>query len=164
MVCEKLAPKPVRLILTCKLRSDANPGSYLADDAADLVLRLKLDKNVVELGSIPYDLLHHLYRACDIYVTPAYAESFAHPLVEAMSSGLPVIASNLPVHREICGEAARYFPRFSSLSLAERIIELYRSPDLRRDLSARARIRARDFSWKKHIDDMLALAFRLIDV
>jgi hypothetical protein len=52
-------------------------------------------------------------------VTPAYAESFAHPLIESMSSGLPVVASDLPVHREICGDAAIYFPRFSPDALAE---------------------------------------------
>jgi len=45
---------------------------------------------------------------------PAYAETFAHPLVEAMASGLPVIASDLAVHREICGGGRGcIFPRFA---------------------------------------------------
>jgi glycosyltransferase involved in cell wall biosynthesis len=159
---EKLAPRQVHLILTCKLRSDANPGSYVAESAADLVTRLNLARNVVELGSVAYDLLHHVYRACDIYVTPAYAESFAHPLVEAMSSGLPVVASDLPVHREICGEAARYFPRFSPSLLAERVIELCQSPELLKEFSARALLRARDFSWEKHVNELLALVHSLV--
>ena len=64
------------------------------------------DNATLELGTVPYRSLHRLHRACHIYVTPAYAETFAHPLVEAMSSGLPVVASDLPVHREICGDAA----------------------------------------------------------
>ena len=69
---------------------------------------------VVELGAVPYSLLHQVYRECDIYVTPAYAESFAHPLVEAMASGLPIVASDLAVHREICQDAAIYFPALFS--------------------------------------------------
>jgi glycosyltransferase involved in cell wall biosynthesis len=158
---EKLAPRRVCLILTCKLRSDANPGSYLAGSASDLVRQLGVSPNVIELGSVPYDLLHHLYRVCDMYLTAAYAESFAHPLVEAMSSGLPVVASDLPVHREICGDAAMYFPRFSYSSLAERVIELAGSPALMEGFSERALRRARDFSWKKHANEVLALAFRL---
>jgi len=88
------------------------------------VRQLKLSREVVELGAVPYSALHHLYRSCDVYATPAYAETFAHPLVEAMASGLPVIASDLAVHREICGEAAVYFPRFAPESLAERIMQV----------------------------------------
>ncbi len=124
---KKLHPKTVRLILTCKFNSKDNPGEYRADGAAILVQQLGLSEEIVELGAVPYRSLHHLYRACDFYVTPAYAETFAHPLVEAMASGLPVIASDLSVHREICGEAAVYFPRFSAEDLAERVFHAARS-------------------------------------
>ena len=87
----------------------------------------------MELGTVPYRSLHHLYRACHVYVTPAYAESFAHPLVESMSSGLPVVASDLPVHREICRDAATYFPCFSPDALAERVVQVHQSPGLGRN-------------------------------
>ena len=69
-------------------------------------------------------MLHQVYRACNIYVTPAYAESFAHPLVEAMASGLPVVAADTEVHREICQDAAIYFPRFSPEDMADRICQI----------------------------------------
>jgi hypothetical protein len=112
---KKLHPRTVRLILTCKLNSKDNPGTYHADTAAELVRQLNLGEEVVELGAVPYALLHHLYRACDVYVTPAYAETFAHPLVEAMASGLPVIASDLsPYTARSAANAALYFPRFSA--------------------------------------------------
>ena len=75
----------------------------------------------MELGAVPYSLLHQVYRECDIYVTPAYAESFAHPLVEGMASGSPIVASDLAVHREICQDAAIYFQRFSPAELADQI-------------------------------------------
>ena len=111
ILSSRLQGKKVKLFLTCQLKSDENPGSYRAESAASLAKEMR--DEVVELGTIPYRSLHHVYRACHIYVTPAYAESFAHPLVEAMSSGLPVVASDLPVHREICRDAGIYFPRFS---------------------------------------------------
>ncbi len=117
--------------------------------------------NVVELGTVPYLSLHHLHSASDIYVSPAYAETFAHPLVEAMSSGLPLVVSDLPVHREICGDAGIYFPRFSPEVLAERVLQIQASPELAQTLSRNALRRARDFSWSVHVERLLVLAQQL---
>ena len=78
----KLQGKRVALYLTCRLGEGENPGSYRTQVASALVHDLRTTCDIVELGSVPYHSLHQLYRACDIYVTPAYAESFAHPLVE----------------------------------------------------------------------------------
>jgi glycosyltransferase involved in cell wall biosynthesis len=161
LVQERLQGRRVVLFLTCKLRSEENPGSFRAEPAAALVQRLGIAQQVVELGAIPYHLLHHVYRACDVYVTPAYAETFAHPLVEAMASGLPVVAADLPVHREVCGEAALYFQRFSPQELAEQVLRLEASCDLRKTLVERGRNRAHEFSWEKHVDELLGLAARL---
>jgi glycosyltransferase involved in cell wall biosynthesis len=158
---KNLHPRAVRLILTCKLNSRDNPGDYHADTAAELVRQLQLGEEVVELGAVPYPLLHQLYRACNFYVTPAYAETFAHPLVEAMASGLPVVASDLAVHREICGEAALYFPRFSPELLAEQVMQASRSEAQSTSMREKGIVRSRDFSWDRHVDELLGLAQRL---
>jgi glycosyltransferase involved in cell wall biosynthesis len=113
---------------------------------------------VVEIGAVPYHLLRHVLRACDIYVTPAYAETFAHPLVEAMACELPVVASDLPVHREICGNAAVYFPRFSPQLLADRVLQVEQSSALRKQLMECGSKRSREFSWRDHVDQIISLA------
>jgi glycosyltransferase involved in cell wall biosynthesis len=95
-------------------------------------------------------------------VTPAYAESFAHPLVESMSSGLPVVASDLPVHREICRDAATYFPCFSPDALAERVVQVHQSPGLAEMLSRNGLNRAQDFRWDTHVERLLTLAQELV--
>jgi glycosyltransferase involved in cell wall biosynthesis len=151
----------IKLVLTCKLRSEDNPGSYRANSTFALVRELGMTDHVVELGAVSYRLLHHVYSACDIYVTPAYAESFAHPLVEAMAAGLPVVASDLAVHREICGTAALWFDRFSSAELVEKVVQLAGSAELKQELCTRGRERALDFSWSKHVDEILQLAHSL---
>jgi glycosyltransferase involved in cell wall biosynthesis len=153
-----LAPRPVRLFLTCKLAPGANPGAYRPERAAALVRQLNLSDEVVELGSVPYSLLHYVYRSADVYVTPAYAESFAHPLVEAMSSGLPVVASDLPVHREICRDAGVYFERFSQEDLAQRILAVAGSSKLASRMAQAGVMRASAFSWRRHVDLILSLA------
>jgi glycosyltransferase involved in cell wall biosynthesis len=159
---KRLHPRTVRLILTCTLDSKENPGNYRPDTAAELVRQLGLSAEVIELGSVPYPLLHHLYRACHFYVTPAYAETFAHPLVEAMASGLPVIASDLPVHREICGEAALYFPRFSPEVLAEVLMQAFQSSGQAAAMRGAGLLQSRDFSWDKHVEELLRFARSLI--
>jgi glycosyltransferase involved in cell wall biosynthesis len=159
---QRLQGKEVKLYLTCRLSSSANPGTYRAEAASSLVNDLRSSHDIVELGAVPYRLLHHLYRACHLYLTPAYTETFAHPLVEAMSSGLPVVASDLPVHREICEGAALYFPKFSPEMLAENIFRIHESPDLAAQLSANGRKRSQDFSWERHVDLLLELARELV--
>ncbi len=123
---------------------------------------LGLKREIIELGAVPYALLHRVYRACDFYVTPAYAETFAHPLVEAMASGLPVIASDLSVHREICGAAAVYFPRFSPEDLAELVIQTSQSPEKTAAMRDAGMTRSQAFSWDKHVEQLLTLAKGLI--
>jgi glycosyltransferase involved in cell wall biosynthesis len=152
---QSLPGRNVRLFLTCELRSGANPGAYSPDRAAALVQQFKIREEVVELGAVPYRQLHHLYRACDIYVTPAYTETFAHPLVEAMASGLPIAASDLAVHREVCGDAAQYFPRFSHGKLAETVLAIVASSAANPLIAAK---RSAEFSWRDHVQQLLEVA------
>ncbi len=153
-----LQERKARLYLTCRLNSPEHSGRYQAESASSLLREVRGAGGIVELGSISYRSLHHLYRACHIYVSPAYTESFAHPLIEAMSSGLPVVASDLPVHREICGKAAVYFPAFSAGELASAIARVDKDRELATGLSQAGRSRARDFSWAEHVERLLELA------
>ena len=109
MLRDRIAGGAIKLLLTCNLVAGKNPGAYRPETAAELVKKLGMSDLVLELGAIPYRQLHLLYGRADVYVTPAYTETFAHPLVEAMASGLPVVASDLPVHREICGRGGSLF-------------------------------------------------------
>jgi glycosyltransferase involved in cell wall biosynthesis len=79
-----------------------------------------------------------------------------------MSIGLPVVASDLPVHREICGDGGVYFPRFSPEVLAERVMQIHGSPELAKKLSRNGLRRARDFSWSEHVERLFVLAQELV--
>ncbi|MGH9510680.1 MAG: glycosyltransferase family 4 protein [Terriglobales bacterium] len=162
IVKQHLETKKVRLYLTCSLEPGKNPGTYSTESAAALLSELNIADNVIQLGVVPYDVLHLLYRSCNIYNTAAYAETFAHPLVEAMASGLPVIASDLDVHREVCGDAALYFARFSPDDLAKQILKLAGCDERKHELSGRGLTRSKDFSWRHHVDQLLGLADELI--
>jgi len=158
----QLDGRSVKLLLTCHLAPGMNPGAYRPESASAMAKELGVSEMIVELGTVPYQHLHHLYARADIYVTPAYAETFAHPLVEAMSCGVPVVASDLAVHREICGDAAVYFPTFSPEGLADGLGRVLSSPEMVRRLAASGVERSNIFSWKAHVKEILALCSKLI--
>jgi glycosyltransferase involved in cell wall biosynthesis len=127
-----------------------------------LLKGLGVQDMVVELGAVPYRQLHQIYRNAHLYVTPAYTETFAHPLVEAMASGLPVVASDLAVHREICRDAALYFPAFSPQELGQRIASVICSPDVSAQLSRAGVERSTAFLWNRHVEQLIKLAQDLV--
>lgn len=154
LVRKRSPERKLRLFLTCTLDDSETPGAYKTAEAVRMIRDLGIREQVVELGAIPYRQLHRVYRACDVYVTAAYAETFAHPLVEAMACGLLVIASDIPAHREICGTAL-FFERFSAAQLAARIEQAFtKERGVPEDIG---------FSWSDHVAKLLAIAFRLKD-
>ncbi len=147
----------LQLVLTTELKSGAVYGGYDATAAADLIDQLGVRGDIAMLGSVPYEQLHQLYRLCDVYVCPSYAESFGHPLVEAMAMGLPVAAADLPVHREMCGSAAVYFDVFDERALAEQCARVITDAQLHMELRERGLQRSKDFSWDKHCQQLVEL-------
>lgn len=158
IVKQRRSSTKIRLLLTCELAPGKNPGSYRTEEASALLRDLQIADDVVQLGQIPYPMLHHVYRACDLYVTPAYAETFAHPLVEAMACGLPIVASDLDVHREIANGAALFFERFSPDDLADKVMLLLDSPSLQSELRENGLRQSATFSWKTHAEKLLWMA------
>lgn len=62
------------------------------------------------------------YQRCALLAFPSWEEGFGLPIVEALTYGTPVLASDHPVHREVGGEACQYFPATEPSQLA-RLIE-----------------------------------------
>ena len=60
------------------------------------------------LSGVDEQMLIHLYRRARALIYPSWDEGFGLPLIEAMSTGTAVVASDIPVHREVCGDAAIY--------------------------------------------------------
>lgn len=149
--------KRVQLVLTTDLKRGAVYGGYDATAAAELIDQLGVRADIAMLGSVPYSRLHQLYRQCDLSVCPSYSESFGYPLVEAMAAGVPVAAANLPVHREICGDAAVYFEVFNERELAAQCVRLLTDAPLRATLIERGRQRSRQFSWDEHVRKLVEL-------
>ena len=107
--------------------------------------------------NVPQDHMPDLYRAATIFVFPSFCESFGFPLVEAMASGLPAVAADTALNREICGNAAVFFPVGDWATLRQQLKHLIRDTALQKDLEERSLKRSMDFSWTKCVSEVVAV-------
>ena len=109
-------------------------------------------------GLVPYEDVSKLYADSDLFVFPSLAESFGYPVVEAMASGLPVVASDVPICREICGKGAVYFSPTEPADLATKIVLLKNNSDLRKQLGQIGRKRTEaQFNCEDHVRRLLEI-------
>jgi len=75
------------------------------------------------LAGISDEYLEEVYRASACLIAASYGEGFGLPLIEAAQNGLPVIARDIPVFREVAGEYATYFPKDMELEESVGVIK-----------------------------------------
>jgi glycosyltransferase involved in cell wall biosynthesis len=87
--------------------------------------------------------------AADLYVSPSRSVALPLAVIEALASGLPVVVSDIPAHRELVrnGQDGLVYRRGRARDLANAISLLCDVPGARAPLAESARRRAADFSW-----------------
>jgi glycosyltransferase involved in cell wall biosynthesis len=88
-----------------------------------------------------------VYRAADVFVYPSLHEGFGLPVLEAMSRGVPTVASNTSSLPEVAGDAAVGVNPRSVREIASAIELVLTDTDLADRLAVRGRARAERFSW-----------------
>jgi glycosyltransferase involved in cell wall biosynthesis len=83
-------------------------GGEFEDSQLRLIEELRLGGSIVVLPFLEERTLAAVYRRAALLLQPSEREGFGLPVVEAEASGLPVLASDLPVLREVGGRAAAY--------------------------------------------------------
>jgi glycosyltransferase involved in cell wall biosynthesis len=101
------------------------------------------------LGYRPDRELRYYYQAASAFIFPSFCEGFGLPLLEAMASGVPVVASGVAAMPEVAGGAASYFNPESPEDMAEKMIRVLEDKSMRQDLIEKGRTRALDFRWEK---------------
>ena len=113
-------------------------------------LRLKLDEDIVILGSVPEDSIAELYRAGDVFVFPSIKEGWGLVVLEAMAFGLPVVASGIEPMTDYLkdGENALLVSPMDYETLAQLIIKVLERPWLQDKLTRNGRETAQTYSWR----------------
>lgn len=124
-----------------------------------------LADDVVNLGRVPEGALDELYRRADVFFFPSLCESFGFPMVEAMGYGLPIVAAHTAINREICGDAAFYYPSFDGTAAAQQLKTLLSSFDQRqRARSASERQFPRShLNWSEYARRFIGLLQEVVD-
>lgn len=101
-------------------------------------------------------------RGCAAFVYPSRYEGFGLPPLEAMAAGAPVVVSDIPALREVCGDAALYFPPGDAKALAETLNRLLADPQLAETMRQRGRERVKLFSWERTARETIKVYEELI--
>jgi glycosyltransferase involved in cell wall biosynthesis len=111
------------------------------------------------LGRVPHERIAEIYAQADLFFFPSLCESFGFPMVEAMGTGLPAVASDTSINREIYGSAALYFNPGKPDEASSCLVNLIEHSNRRYDLSQSAMNRFRNWAI-----DMNQYATQMLDL
>jgi glycosyltransferase involved in cell wall biosynthesis len=120
--------------------------------------------DIIHLERVASDELRTLYARAAAFVFPSFAEGFGFPPLEAMQCGTPVIASDIPAHRAVMGDAALYCDPYDVPAMAaaiERLLASEESQSLRAELIARGLERVKLYSQERCVGQWVELLERL---
>ncbi len=124
-----------------------------------LSLKLGIDSLVSFVGAKEQSELPRYYAAATAVIMPSDYESFGMVALEAMSSGTPVIASQVGGLQFLIRdkETGFHIPAREPLSLADCVIELLSDPDRTAQMGAAASRSARDYAWARIAERLMAV-------
>ena len=110
----------------------------------------KAGENVVHVGFIDDKDGAAFYQKASLFVMPSIYEGFGMPVLEAMASNCPVVASNIPVLREVGGDAALYAKVSDSDSFCKVIQDVINNKNLQKEMIGKGRKNLDNFSLTKN--------------
>lgn len=127
----------------------------------EMVKQHRLCESLVVLPFLDRAVLAAVYRRAALVLQPSDSEGFGLPVIEAMACGAPVVASDLPVLREVGGKAAAYCPVNDVPAWSESIIKLlherHEQPAHWSARRAAGIAQSTKFSWAEYTRKMVAL-------
>jgi alpha-1,3-rhamnosyl/mannosyltransferase len=127
----------------------AGGKGWLSSDIYRAVVENGVESRVKFLGYVDDMDLPWLYCGATCFVYPSLYEGFGLPPLEAMASGVPVIASNTSSLPEVLGDSGLLVDPQDPECLKWALVELLENESLRRSLSASALTRSATFSWDR---------------
>lgn len=122
---------------------------YFFQKIKNLVRQMGLDQKVIFTGFVTDEDLPHIYINAELYCFPSFCEGFGLPALEALYSGIPVVASDNSCLPEILGRAAIYFNPNSIEQITEKINYVLDNKTISDEMIERGYEQVKIFSWEK---------------
>jgi glycosyltransferase involved in cell wall biosynthesis len=132
-------------------------GSSLTEKEKRLISKLGLSESMIALPRVSDELLAEAYANAELFVYPSLNEGFGFPPLEAMSLACPVLASQLPVIREICHDAPIYFDSNDQASFNRELLRALSDKEARRNAIERGKKVVTQYKWNKCGQETLSL-------
>jgi glycosyltransferase involved in cell wall biosynthesis len=116
-----------------------------------------LDSKVIRTGRVPESDLDLLYRTAMVMAFPSLYEGFGLPLLEAMSRGCPIVASDAASLPEVAGDAAEFVDPIDVAGWANALGALIEDPTQRTVLARRGFDRVTHFAWSVSAQSLLSV-------
>jgi glycosyltransferase involved in cell wall biosynthesis len=113
------------------------------DIVPDVVQEIRL------IPFLPNDELPAIYGATSAFAFVSLTETFGMPLTEAMACGLPIVASDIAVHREVLADAGLMVDPHNIRAICAALHDVINDNDMRRRFSALGLQRSAFFSWHR---------------
>jgi glycosyltransferase involved in cell wall biosynthesis len=140
-----LGDKAPDLIIIGQRGWEAEEAIAILDDPGPL------EDHIVELPRCDDEQLSQLLLGARAVLMPSFVEGYGLPLVEALGQGVPVIASDLPVFREISGEIPTYLDPFDRQAWTRAVLDYSDDgPERRRQMAALGSFSTPN--WSKHFE------------
>jgi glycosyltransferase involved in cell wall biosynthesis len=123
----------------------------------DLINKLNLQNDFINLGFVNDDDLPYLYGAARCLIFPSLYEGFGIPILEAQASGCPVICSKTGCTPEVSGRAALLVNPYDYKEIAQAIYDVLINKDLNEELIADGLENAKKFNWEETAKQTLEL-------
>ncbi len=121
----------------------------------DEIVKSGLENDILYFENIKNYMLNVLYNVSDLFVFPSSYEGFALPIIEALSTGTPVICSNIPIFWEIYGKNVTYFDLNDHISLEANIRLMLKKDEIRYNMIKKGLKFAEENKWEKYANQYL---------
>jgi glycosyltransferase involved in cell wall biosynthesis len=123
---------------------------------------LHISDKVLFPGFVSIEHLPYIYNASQLFVYPSFYEGFGLPPIEAMSCGVPVIASNVTSVPEVVGDAGLLINPKDIDNLCDCMFRALSDEELRKKLISLGLSKASDLSWDKTANETISAYNRII--
>ncbi|MCA9903195.1 MAG: glycosyltransferase family 4 protein [Anaerolineae bacterium] len=137
-------------------------GSRMFPDMRRYAHDLKIEDYLRWIGYVDEADKPSLYRLASVFVYPSIYEGFGLPPLEAMASGTPVVACDIPVVREVVGDAAYLVEQDNERQMGAAILSLLLQQPLQEQLIQRGLSQATRFSYRKTARETLSVYERVM--